>query len=89
MSSPRFVVIYANNARDLQEKLDGYTQYDVIQMSSGPWFGKSGLDNTLEQIGDSIYVLLELKTPDVVINMTPDADPKPDPPGRCGRRHKR
>lgn len=60
MSSPRFIVVYASNARDLQEKLNGYDQYDVIQMSSGPWFDKSGPDNTLEQTGDSIYVLLEL-----------------------------
>ena len=61
MSNPRFIVVYASNARDLQEKVNGYDHYDVIQMTSGPWFDKSGSDNTLEQTGDSIYVLLELK----------------------------
>ena len=61
MSSPRFVVVYATHAKDLQEKLNGYDDYNVIQMSSGPWFDKSGPDNSLEQICDSIYVLLELQ----------------------------
>ena len=61
MISPRFVVVYANNAMALQERLRGYERYDVIQMTSGPWFEKSGPDNTLEQTADSIYVLLELR----------------------------
>ncbi len=61
MISPRFVVVYANNAMALQERLSGYERYDVIQMTSGPWFEKSGPDSTLEQTADSIYVLLELR----------------------------
>ncbi|KKL05782.1 hypothetical protein LCGC14_2219220 [marine sediment metagenome] len=78
MSQPRFVVVYASNARDLQEKVNGYDYYDVVQMTSGPWFEKSGPDNTLEQTGDSIYVLMELR----------EAPAKPDLPGHCGRRIK-
>ncbi len=61
MSSPRFVVVYGNNNMDLQARLSGFDHYDVIQMTSGPWFDKSGPDNTLEQTGDSIYVLMELR----------------------------
>ncbi len=61
MSSPRFVVVYAINAMDLQAKLTGYERYDVLQMTTSPWFEKSGPDNTLEQTGDSIYVLMELR----------------------------
>ncbi|KKL86252.1 hypothetical protein LCGC14_1946640 [marine sediment metagenome] len=61
MSSPRFVVVYGNNNMALQERLSGYDHYDVIQMTSGPWFEKSGPDGTLEQVGDSIYVLMELR----------------------------
>jgi len=59
--SPRFVVVYANNAAGLEITLQGYAHYDVVQMTSGPWFQKSGSDNTLEQTGDSIYVLMELR----------------------------
>ncbi|KKL85368.1 hypothetical protein LCGC14_1955460 [marine sediment metagenome] len=61
MSSPRFVVVYGSNNMDLQARLSGFDDYDVIQMTSGPWFEKSGPDNTLEQTGDSIYVLMELR----------------------------
>ncbi len=61
MSQPRFIVVYASHAQQLQEEINGYDDYDVIQMSSGPWFDKSGPDNSLEQVGDSIYVLLELR----------------------------
>ena len=61
MSSPRFVVVYGTHAKELQDKLNGYDDYDVVQMTSGPWFDKSGPDNSLEQICDSIYVLLELQ----------------------------
>ncbi|KKL57392.1 hypothetical protein LCGC14_2235910, partial [marine sediment metagenome] len=56
MSSPRFVVVYGISAIDLESRLSGFDHYDVIQMTSGPWFDKSGSDNTLEQTGDSIYV---------------------------------
>ena len=61
MSSPRFIVVYASNARDLESKLSGYCEYDVIQMTSGPWFDNSGPNESLFQAGDSIYVLLEKK----------------------------
>ena len=61
MSQPRFVVVYADNNMDLQARLSGFDDYDVIQMTSGPWFDKNGQDNTLEQTGDSIYVLMELR----------------------------
>ncbi len=61
MSAPRFVVVHAGNAIALEAELYGYDDYEVIQMTSGPWFEKSGPDNTLEQTADSIYVLLELR----------------------------
>ncbi|KKM65164.1 hypothetical protein LCGC14_1494020 [marine sediment metagenome] len=61
MSKPRFIVVYATHAGELARKLEGFDSYDVIQMTSGPWFEKSGPDNTLEQTADSIYVLLELR----------------------------
>lgn len=64
MERPRFVVVYGMSAPYLQDKLMGYEGYRVVQMTSNPWFEKSGPDNTLEQVCDSIYVLLELEPKD-------------------------
>ncbi len=60
MSSPRFKVVYGSNGIELEERLQGYNDYDVVQMTSGPWFNI--VDGNATQMGDSIYVLLERKT---------------------------
>jgi hypothetical protein len=61
--STRFHVVYGYDRESLEEGLNSaaYKDYRIVAMTSGPWLDKSGPDNTLEQTGDSLYVLLERK----------------------------
>ncbi len=61
MSAPRFIVVYATNAAELQERLSGYHNYEVKKMTASPWFENNQNDNSLCQTADSLYVLLERK----------------------------
>lgn len=62
---PRYKVIYGVSADELQAALNGadeHDDYDVVGMSSAPWFENNQNDNSLCQTADSIYVILRRKS---------------------------